>query len=58
MTKVLSKRLDKVITYIIHPNQSGFVKNRFIGEGIRFVEDLIQYMDAKKNTGLILQLDF
>ena len=58
MTKVLAKRLQKVIDNLIHPNQSGFVKDRFIGEGIRFVQDLIEYMDIKNDNGLLLQLDF
>ena len=37
MTKVLAKRMEKVIKDLIHPNQSGFIKGRFIGESIRFL---------------------
>ena len=58
MTKVLAKRMKKVIKDLIHPNQSGFIKGRFIGEGIRFLEDLIKYTDVKNIPGLILLLDF
>ena len=58
MTKVLARRLEKVIDHIIHPNQSGFIKGRFIGEGIRFVEDLIEYSDNYYKNGILLQLDF
>ena len=58
MTKVLAKRLQKFIDNLMHPNQSGFVKDRFIGEGIRFVQDLIEYMDINNDNGLLLQLDF
>ena len=58
MTKTLAKRLEKVVGHLVHPNQSGFVKGRFIGEGIRFVEDIIEYMDYKKEPGILLQLDF
>ena len=46
MTKVLAKRLERVKTYIIQ--QSGFVNNKLIGEVIRFIEDVIEYMDEKK----------
>ena len=58
MTESLARRLKKVIGTLIHPNQSGFINSRFIGEGIRFIEDLIEYSDAYKKTGIILQLDF
>ena len=42
----------------MHSNQSDFVKGRFIGEGVRFVNDLIEYMDKYNECGLALQLDF
>ena len=58
MTKVLAKRMEKVIPKLIHENQSGFVKGRFIGEGIRFIDDLIEYSDKYNKPGLILLLDF
>ena len=58
MTKTLAKRLENVVSHLVHPNQSRFVKGRFIGEGIRFVEDIIEYMDYNKEPGILLQLDF
>ena len=58
MTKTLAKRLEKVVSTIVHSNQSGFVKGRFIGEGIRFMDDIIDYADKHNIHGLALQLDF
>ena len=58
MTKSLVGRYVKIIEILIHPNQSGFIKCRFIGKGIRFLEDLIEYSDTYNKTGIILQLDF
>ena len=55
MTKTLAKRNGKkVIGSLVHSNQLGFVKGRFIGEGVRFVNDLIEYMDKYKECGLAL----
>ena len=34
--------------HVIHTDQSGFVKGRYIGESIRFVEDLIEKYDKEK----------
>ena len=58
MTKVLAKRLEKVIDKLVHQNQSGFIKDRFIGEGIRFNEDIIVYTNSLSKESLILQIDF
>ena len=48
LTKVLSRRLKKHIPSVISPDQSGFVSGRFIGESIRFIEDLVQSLIKKK----------
>ena len=56
-TKVLARRLEKNIPSIIHADQSGFV-NRFIGESVRFTQDIIEQFDIEKKTGILLQLDF
>ena len=43
---------------MIHENQSGFIKGRYIGENIRLIEDLINRMYKETMTGLLLILDF
>ena len=57
-TKTLARRLEKFIPFVIHSDQSGFVKGRYIGESIRFVEDLILKFDYENIEGIVLQLDF
>ena len=43
---------------IIHCNQTGYVKDRFIGEAIRFIFDIID-LTAKENIpGFLLFIDF
>ena len=43
---------------VIHTDQTGFVKGRYIGESIRFVEDLIEKYDKENREGIIMPLDF
>ena len=57
-TKTLARRLEKFIPFVIHSDQSGFVKGRYNGESIRFVEDLILKLDHENIEGIVLQLDF
>ena len=42
LTKSLSRRFEKYIANVFNPDQSGFVSGRYIGESIRFVEDIIE----------------
>jgi len=61
-TKIVSKAVDnrmkKILPGIIHHNQSGFVKNRLIGETTRSILDIMQHTDTLKIPGLLLFIDF
>ena len=59
-TKVIANRLAKVLPDIISPNQTGYVKNRYIGENVRLISDVIDYtcINAKQTQGIALFLDF
>ena len=58
MTKVLVSKIQQVLPTIISPNQSVCVKNRFIGDAIRTIQDIMHYTDLKNISGIILFLDF
>ena len=58
LTKLLANRLQKVIPNIVSEDQSGYIKNRYIGENIRTVLDVIEYTSLKTDPGILLFLDF
>ena len=58
MTKALAKRIEKYLPKLINSDQTGFVKGRDIGQNIRLLSDIMEYLDAKKNSGLLLFIDF
>ena len=58
MSKVIAARLKKVLPSIIHYNQTGYVKDRFIGEAIRSVFDIIDFTAKENIPGLLLFIDF
>ena len=43
LTKVLAKRLEKVLPKLINADQTGYVKGCCIGENIRLIQDLMFY---------------
>ena len=46
------------LTSIIHTDQKGFIKGRFIGENIRLTNDTIYECEVQNRDGLIILLDF
>ena len=58
LTKALSKRIEKYLPKLINSDQTGFVKGRYIGQNIRLLSDIMEYLDAKKTSGLLLFIDF
>ena len=57
-SKVIANRMKKVLPQIIHHNQAGFIKDRFIGEVARSILDIIDYTEASKSPGVLLFIDF
>ena len=58
MTKVIASRIKNVLPDIIHPNQTGYVKDRFIGETIQSIYDVMDFAVKENIPGLMLFIDF
>lgn len=54
---VIANRIN-VLPGIIHSNQSGFMKGRFIGETARSLLNIIAHTEALKLPGVLLFIDF
>ena len=57
-SKVIAKRIERVLPSLIHPDQTGFMKGRYIGQNIRLINDIIQQTELQKIPGILLLLDF
>ena len=58
LSHVLALRLKKVLPKIINEDQTGYIKNRFIGLNLRQIQDIIDYADLYKIEGAIVFVDF
>ena len=54
----IAKRIEPVLPSLIHSDQTGFVKERYIGENIRLLSDLLEQTKKDQSTGILLSLDF
>ena len=57
-SKAIASRLDLIVQSLIHPDQTGFVKGRYIGENIRLISDIMEQTDRDNTPGIMLSLDF
>ena len=57
LSKVLAERLKEVLPEIIHQDQKGCVKGRFIGDNIRLLEDIIFEIENNGLDSIILLQD-
>ena len=58
LTKTIARRIEPVLPNIIHSDQSGFIKGRYIGQNVRLLCDIMEYPDTNKLPGILLFLDF
>ena len=58
MAYALAQRLKLVLSKIIHSDQNGYIKNRYIGFNIRQIQDIIDYSEKFNIEGILLFIDF
>src|SRR6266498_3485116 len=57
-TKVPTNRLNSIADKVVSPSQTAFMRGRNILEGIVFLHETVHEMHRKKQSGVILKLDF
>ena len=57
-SKAIASRIKNVLPALIHSDQSGFMKDRFIGQNIRLINDILVQTELQDVPGILLQLDF
>ena len=58
VTKCIASRLKQVLPSLVHPDQTGYLKGRYIGENIRLLSDIIDYADENDIPGIMFFADF
>lgn len=58
VAKVIANRMKKVLSSIISNDQTGFLPNRYIGENVRLILDIIEYTDVNDLPGTLFFIDF
>ena len=56
--KAIANRFQRVIQSLLGPQQTGFLKGKFIGENVRFILDLIDHTSKHNIPGFLFLVDF
>ena len=54
----IANRIKTVLPDLINEDQTGFIPDRYIGDNVRLIYDVMQYLDENKLPGLLVCLDF
>ena len=54
----IAERMKTILPSLIHDDQKGFMKGRYIGENIRLLYDLILLTELRNSPGMLLLIDF
>lgn len=54
----IANRIKNILPKIINEDQTGFIKNRFIGDNIRLTYDMIHHVNSNNKNGILLLIDF
>ena len=58
LAKILAARIKGVLHTMIHPDQKGFVPDRYIGENINEIISTIDKLETEDHPGLLVSIDF
>ena len=57
-SKEIATRMKNVISSIIKSDQTAYVAGEYIGESIRLISDILEYVNENERSGILLSADF
>ena len=58
LSKILAKRLEQFLPILIHSDQTGFVRERYIGQNIRLLSNIMEFSNNRQSPGILLFVHF
>ena len=56
--KAIATRMESTLPFLIHTDQTGFIKGGYIGGNIKLICDLLEQTKTDKSSGILLSIDF
>ena len=58
LARAIVKRIEAKLPKLVHPDQTGFVKGRCIGQNVRLLNDLMEFTESNQLPDILLFIDF
>ena len=55
---VIAKRIEPLLPNLVHADQTGFIKGRYIGENIGLIIDIMERTKSESIPGILVSLGF
>ena len=53
-SKAIARRLETILTELIHHNQNGFVKGRSLFDAVRMIDDRLELAQITNKSGILV----
>ena len=57
-SKAIERRNEPMLTKLVHPDQTGFIKGRYVGENVRLISDIMKQTRVNNTPGILISVDF
>ena len=57
-SKAIARRIEPILSKLVHPDQTGFIKGRYIGENVRLISDIMEHTQVNSTPGILISVDF
>jgi hypothetical protein len=57
-SKAIARRIEPMLSKLVHPDQTGFIKGRYIGENVRLISDIMEQTQVNNTPGILISVDF
>ena len=55
--KAIAKQIEPLLSFLVHPDQTDFVRDKYISENIRLISDIMEQTKKLNCAGILLSLD-
>ena len=57
-SKAIERRNEPMLTKLVHRDQTGFIKGRYVGENVRLISDIMKQTRVNNTPGILISVDF
>ena len=53
-SKAIARRIEPILSKLVHPDQTGLIKERYIGENAKLISAVMEQTQANNTPGILI----